>query len=100
MLKRSAILINVTRGAIVDEASLVQALEEGLIAAAGLDVTPQEPLPSDSPLWRLENAVVTPHTAGASQYRAERNVDRFCENLRRIRRGEPLIGVIDKVKGY
>ncbi|MFQ5880210.1 MAG: D-2-hydroxyacid dehydrogenase [Dehalococcoidia bacterium] len=99
-MKPSAILVNVTRGAIVDEAALAQALQEGLIAAAGLDVTPQEPLPPESPLWRLDNVVITPHTAGASQYRADRAIDRFCQNLPRIRRGEPLVGVIDKAKGY
>lgn len=99
-MKRSAILVNVTRGPIVDEQALVQALQEGLIAGAGLDVTPREPLPADSPLWRMENVIITSHTAGASQFRADRVVDRFCENLRRLQRNETLLGLIDKVKGY
>jgi phosphoglycerate dehydrogenase-like enzyme len=95
-----AILVNVTRGEIVDEAALLAALREGRIGGAGLDVTPIEPLPDDHPLWRLPNAVVTPHTAGASPLRADRAIERFCENLQRLREGQPLLGVIDKRKGY
>ena len=99
-MKPSAFLINVTRGAIVDGEALVRALEEGQIAGAGLDVTPPEPLPADHPLWRMDNVVITPHTAGASQLRADRNLERFVENLRRFRRGQPLIGLVDKALGY
>ena len=99
-MKPSAFLINVTRGEIVNGDALVRALRAGRIAGAGLDVTPQEPLPPDHPLWQLDNVVMTPHTAGASQLRAGRNLDRFCANLVRLRRGEPLEGVIDKKLGY
>lgn len=99
-MKSTAFLVNVTRGAIIDDAALVDALRDGQIAGAGLDVTPQEPLPPDHPLWTLPNAVMTPHTAGASQHRAGRNIDRFCENLRRMRAGEPLVGVVDKERGF
>lgn len=99
-MKQSAILINVTRGQIVDGPALTQALEEGLIAAAGLDVTPEEPLPSDSPLWNMDNVIVTPHTSGGSPARVDRLVKLFCENLRRFLAGEPLLSVIDKRKGY
>lgn len=99
-MKRSAILINVTRGAIVDDSSLVQALRENLIAAAGLDVTPVEPLPPDHPLWTMENAVITPHVAGASPLRMDRAVDLFCRNLTAFREGRPLESIIDKKKGY
>jgi phosphoglycerate dehydrogenase-like enzyme len=99
-MKPGAFLVNVTRGAIIDEGALLRALSEGRIAGAGLDVTPVEPLPPESPLWTLPNVVITPHTAGASQMRARRNVARFIENLRRYRRGEPLEGLIDKQKGY
>ena len=59
-----------------------------------------EPLPADDPLWSLPNVVLTPHTAGASQLRAGRNVDRFIDNLRRYRAGEPLLGLVDKQLGY
>jgi phosphoglycerate dehydrogenase-like enzyme len=99
-MKPSAILVNVTRGEVMDETALVAALERGLIGGAALDVAPREPLPADSPLWRMPNVVMTPHTAGASQYRAARNVDRFVTNIERLRRGEPLEGTIDKSLGY
>ncbi len=100
MCKPNAILINVTRGEIMDEAALVHALETGVIAGAGLDVAPREPLPADSALWRLPNVVMTPHTAGASQFRAERNLQRFIDNLGKFARGEALDGIIDKTQGY
>ena len=99
-MKPSALLINVTRGEIVDADALVHALREGQIAGAGLDVVPGEPLPADHPLWELDNVVLTPHTAGASQHRSDRNLARFCENLERLRRGEPLVGVVDKEAGF
>ncbi|HIE27785.1 TPA: D-2-hydroxyacid dehydrogenase [Candidatus Poribacteria bacterium] len=99
-MKRHAFLINVTRGKIVDGPSLLQALEEGLIGGAGLDVTPEEPLPQDSPLWDMKNVIITPHVAGGSPRRMDRAVELFCENLRRLMAGEPLISVIDKQKGY
>ncbi len=95
-----ALLINVSRGKIVDETALMDALEHGKIGGAGLDVTPQEPLPEDHPLWRMENVIITPHTAGGSPNRGDRLVDLFCENLRRFLADRPLLGVIDKEKGY
>jgi len=99
-MKRSAILINVTRGEIMDGPALMKALEEKLIAAAGLDVTPEEPLPSDSRLWNMDNVIITPHTSGGSPARMDRLVKLFCENLQRLLAGKPLLGVIDKQKGY
>jgi phosphoglycerate dehydrogenase-like enzyme len=99
-MKRGALLVNVTRGEIIDGEALVRALHDGRCGGAALDVAPLEPLPADHPLWGFENVVMTPHTAGASQYRASRNLDRFCENLRRVRVGEPLLGVVDKQLGY
>lgn len=99
-MRRHAYLVNVTRGAIVDEESLLEALRDGLIAGAGLDVTPVEPLPAGHPLWDMPNVVITPHAAGASPYRMDRAVEVFCANLRRDRAGEPLGNVIDKRKGY
>jgi phosphoglycerate dehydrogenase-like enzyme len=99
-MKRTAILINVTRGAIVYGDDLVKALDEGLIWGAGLDVTDPEPLPLEHPLWRHPRVIVTPHTAGGSPRRCERVVSTFVENLKRIRNSEPLLALIDKRKGY
>lgn len=99
-MKRGTWLVNVTRGEVMVEADLVAALVSGQLAGAALDVAPREPLPADSPLWSLPNVVMTPHTAGASQFRAARNLDRFVGNLERFRRGEPLEGLIDKRTGY
>ena len=99
-MQSHAVLVNVTRGRIMDEEALVEALREGWIAGAGLDVTPVEPLPEDHPLWHMLNVVITPHTAGASPARDGRATDAFCENLRRFASGEPLLAVIDKSKGY
>ncbi|MGD8830659.1 MAG: D-2-hydroxyacid dehydrogenase [Pseudomonadales bacterium] len=99
-LKRGAWLVNVTRGEVMVEADLVAVLTSGHLAGAALDVAPREPLPADSELWSLPNVVMTPHTAGASQFRAARNIDRFVSNVRRFVRGEPLEGVIDKTLGY
>ncbi|MEO5898854.1 MAG: D-2-hydroxyacid dehydrogenase [Ilumatobacteraceae bacterium] len=99
-MRPGALLVNVTRGEIVDGDSLVRALRDGRLAGAALDVAPVEPLPADHPLWAFENVVMTPHTAGASQLRGPRNIARFCDNLRRAQAGEPLIGVVDKQLGY
>jgi phosphoglycerate dehydrogenase-like enzyme len=91
LMKPSAYLINCARGRVVDEAALVAALRSGGIAAAGIDVTVQEPLPPDSPLWSLPNALVTPHTAGETR-RYEVNVmDMLMENLDRLYRGETAL---------
>lgn len=99
-MKRGALVVNVTRGEIIDGDALVHALQDGRCGGAGLDVAPLEPLPADHPLWTLENVVMTPHTAGASQLRAPRNLARFCDNLRRAHAGEALAGVVDKQLGY
>jgi phosphoglycerate dehydrogenase-like enzyme len=99
-MKSTAILINVTRGECIDGEALATAIENGDIYGAGLDVVPEEPLPANHPLWSTKNVVMTPHTAGASQLRVGRNLDRFCRNLERFRAGEPLEGAIDKELGY
>ena len=99
-MRRHAILVNVTRGAIVFGDDLLAALDEGLIGGAGLDVTDPEPLPGGHRLWTHPRAVVTPHTAGGSPRRAGRVIATFCENLRRMREGRPLLALIDKQKGY
>lgn len=99
-MQRHAILINVTRGAIVYGDDLMAALDEGLIWGAGLDVTDPEPLPLGHRLWTHPRVIVTPHIAGGSPRRAGRVVATFCENLRRMRSGQPLLALIDKQKGY
>lgn len=99
-LRPHAILINVTRGAIVDSEALLEALQSGRLGGAGLDVTDPEPLPPEHPLWQLPNVVITPHVAGGSPLRQDRVVDLFCANVRNFRAHRPLEGVIDKAKGY
>jgi phosphoglycerate dehydrogenase-like enzyme len=99
-MKRTAIIVNVTRGEIIYGDDLLAALNDGLIWGAGLDVTDPEPLPLEHPLWRHPRCVVTPHTAGGSPRRADRIIDTFCENLRRMRAGQPYLALIDKEKGY
>ena len=100
LMKSSAFLVNVTRGEVMVEEDLIVALKQGEIRGAALDVTPREPLPEDSELWQLENVVMTPHTAGASQYRAQRNLDRFLANLQHYLAHDQLEGLIDKQLGY
>ena len=99
-MRPHAILINVTRGAIVHGEDLLAALDEGRIWGAGLDVTDPEPLPPGHRLWTHPRVIVTPHTAGGSPRRAQRAVAVFCENLRRLRAGRPLLALVDKRKGY
>jgi D-2-hydroxyacid dehydrogenase (NADP+) len=99
-MKPDGYVINVTRGGIIDEHALMSALDSGKLAGAGLDVASEEPLPDNHPLWRYENVLITPHTAGASQHRVERILERVFTNIERFQRGEPLEGVIDKQKGY
>jgi phosphoglycerate dehydrogenase-like enzyme len=99
-MKRSACLINIGRGAIVDLADLVDALRVGEIAGAALDVYETEPLPADHPLWQLENVILTPHVAGYSPRIAERHLALLLENIRRFRTGEPLRNVVNKATWY
>lgn len=99
-MKKDAYLINVGRGALIDEAVLLKALEEGEIGGAALDVFAQEPLPAESPLWNAPNLLITPHSAGFTDRMWERHYELFSENLRRYRRGEPLLGRVDPSAGY
>jgi len=99
-MKPTARLINVSRGALVDEPALIRALQEGRIGGAGLDVFAQEPLPADSPLRRMQNVIFSPHVSGDI---AEYDVGAsrlFAENLQRYLSGMPLLNVVDKVRGY
>lgn len=99
-MKPTAFLVNISRGRVLDEAALTRALSERWIAGAGLDVFEKEPLPADSPLWGMENVILTPHIAGSHERYNERATALFCENLRRYLSGQPLLNVVDKVKGY
>ncbi len=99
-MKISAYLINIARGDVIDENALIRALKEKWIAGAAIDVTREEPLSPDSPLWELDNLIITPHVAGSSPYYWDRAVDIFVENLKRFFQGEELINVVDWDRGY
>ena len=99
-MKPTAFLVNIARGAIVDEAALVTALKDGTIAGACLDVFDVEPLPPDSPLWTMPNVIVTPHIAGMRSDYVERFMDIFLDNLARFSRNAPLRNVVNLHRGY
>jgi len=92
LMKQDAIFVNVGRGAVVDEQALIDALRSGRLRGAALDVFAEEPLPAASPLWTLDNVIVSPHTAALSVKENERVVERFAENLRRYLAGQELLG--------
>lgn len=99
-MKSSAVLINLGRGALVDECALIEALRAGRIAGAALDVFEHEPLSASSPLWEMPQVIVTPHVSGLGPRYWERAVDMFARNLSAFTRGEPLENVVDKRAGY
>ena len=99
-MKPTAFLLNISRGGVIDEPALVAALEQGQIAGAGLDVFEKEPLPAESPLWGMENVIVTPHSSNNSEHFQRRQAELFRENLRRFVAGEPLQNVVNAELGY
>lgn len=99
-MRPTAYFVNIGRGGTVDEAALVRALQEGWIAGAGLDVFEQEPLPADSPLWGMDNVILSPHVSGFSTRYDDRAVELFATNLERYLRGEPLFNVYNPALGY
>ncbi len=100
-MKPTAVLVNVGRGATVDEPALVAALQAGRIRGAGLDVFAEEPLPEASPLWGLENVLLSPHTADRTATWLDEAMDLFLENLRRFQERRPLLNLMaDKRRGY
>jgi phosphoglycerate dehydrogenase-like enzyme len=99
-MKPHAFLLNVGRGPLINEAALIEVLRQHKIGGAALDVFDQEPLPPDSPLWDLEDLLVTAHTAGISEKMWERHYEIFSENVRRYFVGQPLLGLVDKTSGY
>jgi phosphoglycerate dehydrogenase-like enzyme len=99
-MRPDAYLIVVSRGGIVEETALAEALHAGRLAGAGIDVTEQEPLSPDSPLWDAPNLIITPHLAGDSVQKERRCVEILRDNLLRFSRGEALHNVVDKRRGY
>ncbi|MBC7235377.1 MAG: D-2-hydroxyacid dehydrogenase [Chloroflexi bacterium] len=100
-MKKNAILVGISRGKIIDEAALVDALRNGRLRGAALDVFAQEPLPPDSELWDVPNLLITPHAAGGTQYEGRYVLDILTENLERFLKGDlPLRNQIDKKRGF
>jgi phosphoglycerate dehydrogenase-like enzyme len=99
-MKNSAYIINVSRGQIIDEKAMIDALESKQIAGAGLDVFAVEPLPQESKLWGMPNVIISPHVAASMDGYPERATGLFCENLRRYIDGRKLLNVVDKKTGY
>jgi D-3-phosphoglycerate dehydrogenase len=99
-MKRGAILVNMARGRLVDENALVDALESGHLDSAAVDVTPIEPPPPESRLWRAPRLLITPHVAGQSARRIDAMTDFFCDNLQRYLSTHPLRNLVDKRLGF
>ena len=99
-MKRSAGLVVISRGALFDHAALAAALRDRTIAWAGVDATEPEPLPADSPLWDIPTCLITPHSSGHSIEKERRVIEILRENARRLARGESLLNVVDKSRGY
>lgn len=99
-LKSTAVLVDVSRGGVVDEAALITTLDAKRLKGAALDVFTTEPLPADHPLWGYENVIVTPHSSSVYDGWGVKCVRMFAENLARYRRGEPLHNVVNPARGY
>lgn len=99
-MKDSAIIYNIGRGDIINQDELIDALNNGVIAGAGLDVTTPEPLNEDSALWDTPGVFITPHFSGSTPYYWDRGIEIVAENIRRLRNDEPLFNVVDKQEGY
>ena len=99
-IKRGALLVNVARGKLVDDDAVIEALRDGRLGGAALDVFSEEPLDPASAYWDLPNVIITPHTSGAMQDFWTPLVALFADNLRRFEKGEPLRNVVDKKAGY
>ena len=99
-MKPGCFFVNVARGAVVDERAMIQALRDGHLSGAGLDVFAKEPLPPESELWDMANVIISPHNSNAIADYMDRAVDLFCDNLTRYLGGDPLRNVIDPDKGY
>jgi phosphoglycerate dehydrogenase-like enzyme len=100
VMRESAFFVHVTRGGIVDEQALMEALRAGRIAGAALDVCAEEPLPPDSPLWETPNLIITSHQSASSQHGHRQMFEFARDNLRRYLNGEPLLNVVDPERGF
>ena len=101
LMKPTAILVGISRGGIINQEAMAEALREGKIGAAAVDVTYPEPLPEDSELWDLENLMITPHIAGGTQHEGQYVLEIFKENLAKFLKGEfPLRNQVDKERGF
>ncbi len=100
VLPPHAVIVNIGRGRLIDEAALIERLQSGRLAGAGLDVFETEPLPADSPLWDLPQVIVTAHNAGTSHRIEQRRLEHFAAQLRRWVAGEPLQSVVNREEGY
>jgi len=100
LMKPGAYLINVGRGSVVDTDSLCRSLASGRLGGAGIDVVDPEPLSVDSPLWEMENVIISPHVGAQSPLRVPTTVDLFCENLARFRESKTLLNLVDKKLGF
>jgi phosphoglycerate dehydrogenase-like enzyme len=100
LMKKGSYFIAVSRGKLYDTAALVKALDSKHLAGAGLDVTNPEPLPKGHPLWKFENVIITPHMAGQSDNVQARRMELIKENIARFAKGEPLLNIVDKQRGY
>ena len=99
-MKLGAVIYNVGRGPVIDTVALIAALESGQLSGAGLDVTDPEPLPAESPLWDMENVLITAHTSGATPRYWERQSELIAENIRRIQDGVQPRNLVDLNAGY
>jgi len=99
-MKPGAYLVNVSRGDLIDENALAQAVRAGKVGGAVLDVFSSEPLPAESPLWSLPEVIITPHISGASTHLVDDVVDLFVENLKRYQENQPLYNVVNTGSGY
>lgn len=100
LLPRGAVLINIARGAVVDQAAMTEALRSGHLRGAALDVFEVEPLPAGDPLWTMPNVIISPHSASTASSENTKIVEIFCENIRRFLAGEAMLNVLDVAKGY
>lgn len=100
LMKKRAILINVSRGSVVDTGALTEALRDHMIAGAGLDVTDPEPLPAEHPLWQMENVLITPHLSGSSEHKEERRLSILLDLLERYMSGQELYNLVNFSSNY